>query len=325
MEESELKRAVLKRHNEAKNILLKNIGKKILAVAIAIVLWFVANIEHDIEKSVSVNVNYINLPSDLIIVNNPPERLNVRVRGPRTQLSSLSSRNIVFSLDLSNASPGLSKFEIQMDQIKTPRGVQVTGITPAEIRIDIDRLMRREVDVQPVIVGPVDTGYEVVGVPTVIPSKVEIRGPKNTVSKIDTIPTDLVSIVGVRSKFTIQVPLRSPSPLIDIVGDKMVKVTVDIREQMVEKQFKNMDIRFVNFDKRDFEPVGLTKAELVFEGPYSVIKDLSSDDINVFVDGSNLDNNTGKLVRLQVDVTYPHKDVITLKKKVPMSIEVRLN
>jgi len=317
---------VLKRYNEeSKNIFLKNIGKKVLAVAIAIVLWLVANIEHDIEKSISINVNYVNLPSDLVIVNKPPEKLNVRVRGPRTQLTSLSPRNMVFTLDLSNASSGLSKFEIQTDQIKTPRGVQVTGITPAEIKVDIDKLMRKEVDVQPVIAGPADTGYEVVGVPTVTPSKVEIKGPKNIASKIETIPTDLISIVGVKSKFTIQVPLKSPNPLIDIVGDEMVRVTVDIREQMVEKQFKDIDIRFVNFDNRNFEPLGPIKAELEFEGPYSVIKDLNSDDINVFVDGSNLKNSTDKLTRLQVDVSYPHKEVIMLKKKVPMSIEIKLN
>lgn len=311
-------------NEESRNPFFKNIGKKILAVAIAIALWFVANIEHDIEKSVSINVNYLNLPSELIIVNKPPETLNIRVRGPRTQLASLSPRNIAFTLDLANSSPGVSQFEIQTDQIKTPRGIQVTGITPAEIKIDIDRTIQKRVEVKPVIGGPPDTGFELVGAPEAVPSKVEIKGPRNIVSQINTIPTDSVSIAGVKSKFTIQVPLKSTQPLIDILNNEIVRVTVDIREQTVEKQFNDIEIQFVNFDGRDFEPLGPFKAELEFEGPYSIIRDLNSDDIKVFVDGINL-KNSKQLARLEVNVTYPYKESIILKKKVPATIEVRLN
>ncbi len=308
-----------------RNLFFKNVGKKILAITIAVFLWFIANVEHDIEKSLSINVNYVNLPSDLVIVNKPPEKLNIRIRGSRTQLSSISPRNITFTVDLANASPGLSKFEVQTDQIKTPRGVLVTGITPAEIKVDIDKLMVKEVDVRPVIEGPADTGYEVVGVPTVDPSKVEIRGPRSIVSKVERLNTDSISVVGVRSKFTIQVPLKPVNPLVDVVKDEIVRVTVDIQEQIVEKQFKNIDIKLVNFDDREVEPLGPMKAELEFEGPYSIIRDLNSDDINVYVDGHNLKNSQQNRVELQIDVIYPHPELITLKKKTPKVVEVKLN
>src|ERR1700741_5534484 len=83
-----------------KNLFLRNRGKKILAVAFAVALWFSANIEQDVERSISAEVNYVGLPSDLVIMNEPPQTLSLRVRGPRTQLASLSSnRDIVFTLD----------------------------------------------------------------------------------------------------------------------------------------------------------------------------------------------------------------------------------
>ena len=317
---------MLKKLNElSRNLFFKNVGKKILAITIAVFLWFVANVEHDIEKSLSINVNYVNLPSDLVIVNKPPEKLNIRIRGSRTQLSSISPRNIAFTVDLANASPGLSKFEVQTDQIKTPRGVLVTGITPAEIKVDIDKLMVKEVDVRTVIEGPADTGYEVVGMPTVDPSKVEIRGPRSIVSKVERLNTDSISVAGVRSKFTIQVPLKPVNPLVDVVRDEIVRVTVDIQEQIVEKQFKNIDIKLINFDDREVEPLGPMKAELEFEGPYSIIRDLNSDDINVFVDGRNLKKNQHDRAELEIDVSYPYPELITLKKKIPKMVEVKLN
>ena len=99
-----------------KEPLIKDAGKKVLALLIAVTLWFVANLQHDAEKNISIDVNYTNLPKGLIIVNNPPEKLNIRARGPRSQLSSLSPKDMVFTIDLSNLTTGASMFEVRTDQ-----------------------------------------------------------------------------------------------------------------------------------------------------------------------------------------------------------------
>ncbi|MER3445651.1 MAG: hypothetical protein C4291_01920 [Candidatus Dadabacteria bacterium] len=306
-----------------KGLFLKNRGKKILAVAFAVALWFSANVEQDVERSVSAEVNYVNLPADLVIMNDPPQTLNLRVRGPRTQLSSLSPRDMVFTLDLSHATPGVSKFEIRTDQIKPPRGVQVVGISPAEVKIDIDKIIDKEVVIKPAVSIP-DTGYEIVGEPEITPSKVRIRGPKRIVSQIESISTDLVSTAGVRSSFTIEVPLKVP-PGVDILGRRFARVTVDIQEKTVVKEFKDINITFLNSDGVQFEPLEPLKAELVFEGPYRIIKSLNSDDIELYIDASKLKQNTKQRIqKLKVNVNYPYKGSLILKKKVPDEIQVIL-
>ena len=55
------------------NPFFKNFGKKTIAVVIAIMLWIVANLEFDIEKTYNIPVKYTNLNPNLIITNNPPE------------------------------------------------------------------------------------------------------------------------------------------------------------------------------------------------------------------------------------------------------------
>ncbi|MGE5443145.1 MAG: YbbR-like domain-containing protein [Ignavibacteriales bacterium] len=306
-----------------KSLFLKNRGKKILAVAFAVALWFSANIEQDVERGVSAEVNYTNLPADLAIMNDPPQTLNLRVRGPRTQLSSLSPRDTVFTLDLSHATPGVSKFEIRTDQIKPPSGVQVIGISPAEIRIDIDKIIEKEVTVKPAVSIP-DTGYEIVGEPKVTPSKVRIRGPKRVVSQVESVSTDLVSTAGVKSSFTIEVPLKPP-PGVEIIEKGFARVTVNLQERTVIKEFKDMNISLLNSDGVQFEPLEPLKAELVFEGPYRIIKDLNSDNIEVSVDASKLKQNSRqKVQKLKVNVNYPYRENLTLKKKVPDEIQVIL-
>ncbi|MGH7900207.1 MAG: CdaR family protein [Thermodesulfobacteriota bacterium] len=310
--------------NTFKNTFFKNLGKKILAIVIAIAIWFLVSIESNVEKEITMIVNYVNLPKGLVITNNPPEDLNLVVRGPRSRLSTLSPQNFEFSLDLSNVTQGVSKFDIRTDQIKPPRGLQVTGISPAEIELEVDELVQKTVDVKVIFSSP-ETGYDLVDMPEVTPKDAIISGPKILLSKINEITTDTVSTKGVKSNFTIEVPLRTTNPLIKVVGDKTVRVTVNIRESTIEKEFKDVDIKFVNFENLNFEPIGVLKAELSFEGPYSKIKDLNSDDIKVYVDVGDLKKSDRKLQRLKVSVSYPFNDSIKLKKQEPKTLEVRHN
>ncbi|MGQ0792981.1 MAG: CdaR family protein [Deltaproteobacteria bacterium] len=307
-----------------RNILFENIGKKLLAIVVGISLWFVANMENEIEKSVAVEVNYSNLSEELIIVNKPAEKLNLSIRGPRAKLTSFSPSDFAYSLDIGNITPGVSKFEILTDQIKVPRGVQVTGVSPGLIEVEADKLEEKEVRVNPVV-GETDEGFEVASETKVSPSKIKIKGPARILSKIESVSTDLVPTVGVRTEFTIQVPLKTPNSLVRIVGNETARVTVNIKEITVAKEFKDIEINFVNFSGVKFTPLGGLKAELEFEGRYSIIKDLNSGDINVFVDGSGVENGKKKSERLKINVSFPAKETLVLKKMFPDSVEIRLN
>jgi hypothetical protein len=310
--------------NAFKNIFVKNIGKKIFAIAIAIFIWFVVSMESSVEKNITIDVNYANLPPDLVITNDPPEKLNLVVRGTRSQLSSLSAESIIFTIDLAHVSTGLSKFNIRTEQIRPPRGIQVMGISPAEVTIDVDELISKNIPVEPII-GPPETGYEIVGMPKVVPSMATVSGPKSIVSDMKSIPTDTISTVRETSKFTIEVPLRSPNRLVKLVGDKTTRVTINIEEKTLEKEFKDLDIKFVNFEDLNFEPRGTLKAEVAFEGPYSLIKNLNSNDIEVYVDVGKLKESHKKLQKLKVSVSYPFTNSIKLKKQEPKTLEIKLN
>ncbi len=310
--------------NAIKNIFVKNIGKKIFAVAIAIFIWLVVSLESSVEKNITIDVNYVNLPPDLVITNEPPEELNLLVRGTRTQLSTLSPQNLIFTIDVAHVSTGVSKFNIRTEQIRPPRGIQVIGISPAEVTVDVDELIRKDVPVEAIIGAP-ETGYEIVGKPDVVPPMATVSGPKSIVSEMKFIPTDTISTIRETSKFTIEVPLRSPNRLVNLVGDKTTRVTINIEEKTLEKEFKDLDIKFVNFENLNFEPRGMLKAEVAFEGPYSLIKNLNSNDIEVYVDVGKLKETNKKLQKLNVSVSYPFTNSIKLKKQEPKTLEIKLN
>jgi hypothetical protein len=232
---------------------------------------------------------------------------------------------MVFTVDLSNLTMGTSMFEIRTDQIVPPRDVQVTAISPSEINLDVDRLAQKRVSVEPVIEPP-DTGFEITGNTQVTPESVDIRGPEKLLKRIKSVGTDPVSLKGEKSKFTIEVPLRSPYSLVEITGGNTVKVTVDLSEKIMEKEFNNLDINFVNFGDLDYETDESIVTELAFEGPFSIINNLNSKDIELYVDGSGIKTSgSGKTHKLTVSVDYPHKDVLKLTKQSPKTIAVKTN
>ncbi len=307
------------------DLFTRNIGKKVLALLLAVTLWFIANIEQNVQKTLTIDIIYDKLSPGLVIMNNPPQKLKISVRGTRGQLSTLSAKSLSYVLDLSNVTPGVSRFEIHPDQVKVPRGIQIVGLTPAEIKLEVDRLVKKKVKVNPVI-GPPDSGFEIVGEPVVNPKTVVVEGPNKILYSLKAIPTDTVSTSGVKSDFTIEVPLKTP-PLVKVLKHDKVKVTVFLREIVSRKEFKDLKVDLSSLtDKWDVQKDDYT-VDLVFEGPYNIIKGLKSENIKVYVDGSEIGaSGKGKTMRvtLKVKVTYPFNEKIRLVKQKPKSITLRL-
>ena len=303
-------------------IFTNNIGKKTLAITIAVILWIVANFEQDIEKNVSIDIQYNRLPASLIITNNPPQKLNLRVRGSRTKLAILNAENYVFPINLSDVSKGVSKFDIRTDQIRMT-GIQIIGLSPAEISVETDDLVKKEVAVKPNI-GIPDIGFRILNEPRVNPKKVNISGPKDLLSNIKFINTDLVSIEGEKSNFTIEVPLKTPSPLVQINDNPIVKITVDIMETIIEKEFKGVGINYVNFGDAKYEALKNQNVNLLFRGPYREIKNISSENIKVIADANLLKKLSPGKHKIQLNVEYPGNKGINLVYIKPDFTEINI-
>ncbi len=112
----------------------------------------------------------------------------------------------------------------------------------------------------------------------------------------------------------------------NILGRNTARVTVNLKETILEKEFNNLDINFINFGNLDYETEGNVETEIAFEGPYSIINKLNSKDIELYVDGSGImEGGDKKTYKLDVNVEYPHQGVLKMTKQSPKTINVRLN
>src|SRR6185295_19648747 len=93
----------------------RHLGLKVLAIALATLLWLTVAGEHIVERSLRVGLEFRNLPPQLEIVGDPPTSVDVRLRGSSALLSRIEPREIVAVLDLGTARPGPRMFHLRND------------------------------------------------------------------------------------------------------------------------------------------------------------------------------------------------------------------
>ena len=78
----------------------RHLGLKILAIALATLLWLTVAGEHIVERSMRVPLEFRNIPPQLEITGDPPGTVEVRLRGSSAVLGRLDPGEIVAVLDL---------------------------------------------------------------------------------------------------------------------------------------------------------------------------------------------------------------------------------
>jgi YbbR domain-containing protein len=174
---------------------LRNFWLKALSICIAALLWLVIAGERVVERVVRVPVEFQNLPTGLELVGNPPETVDVRVRGSSGVLSRIGPGEMPAVLDLRAARAGRRLFQLTPGHVNAPYGVEVIQVSPATVTMDIETSGVRVVPITADLDGVPATGFEVVAV-TVEPASVEVAGPEGALRRLQTAVTEPVSVAG---------------------------------------------------------------------------------------------------------------------------------
>ena len=180
-------------------LVFHNFGWKLLALAIAVVLWALVASEPELSEFATVRLEYRNLPDDLEISSDPVTSASLELRGPSGELRGAGDgiRPAVV-LDMSDVQPGERTFTIGARNVQLARGVRLVRAIPSEVRFHFERRIVRFVPVLIRFAGQGPTGYTVAR-QSVAPDRLEIAGPSSRVARITaavTDPVDLSSVVG---------------------------------------------------------------------------------------------------------------------------------
>lgn len=180
-------------------LLTKNLGWKLLSVGLAVLLWAALVRDPELATTVSVPVMFRGMPEDLEISGELVNRVQLELRGPRTQLTPEDLADAAVVLNLGNVDrPGDRTYTIEPANVSLPNGVIFSRAVPAQIRLHFERRVARKVPVRIQISNPPPDGYRVVS-QEVVPDTLAIVGPQSNVEQISFVDTDSIDLSEVYS------------------------------------------------------------------------------------------------------------------------------
>ena len=209
----------------------RNLGLKFVSTLVATLLWLVVAGERVVERVMRAPVEFQNLPAGLELVGNPPDTVEVRLRGSSGALSRMAGGDMAAVIDLATARPGRRLFHIAQNQVTVPYGIEIVQVGPSTLTMEFEMSAIRQVKVEPDLDGRPAAGYEVTKI-TSDPDMVEVAGPESALKRLQAAITEPVSVTdqtrSVREVVTIGVPdsslrLRSPQTAV-------VTVTISPRQ-----------------------------------------------------------------------------------------------
>ena len=277
----------------------RQLGLKILAIALASLLWLTVAGEHVVERSLRVPLEFRNIPEALEIVGNTPDTVDVRLRGSSAVLSRVQSGEIVAVLDLSSARSGSRLFHIRSDEVRAPFGVEVSQVVPATLALELEKSARRKVPVAPVIAGEPAPGF-VVGKYSADPAIVEIVGPESHVRQVAEATTEPVSVKDARARIRDHVTIGIVDASVRLAQAQSANVTVEIWPAPVERRMPDVPVRWRNLGAELRAQVSPQLVHVTVRGSKDPLAALRGDSVQAFVDLAGLGAGRYNL-RVQVD------------------------
>jgi YbbR domain-containing protein len=279
----------------------RNLGLKVLAIALASLLWLTVAGQHIVERSLRVPLEFRNIPKPLEIVGNTPDTIDVRVRGSSAVLTRLQPGEIVAVLDVSGARTGSRLFQVRADEVRAPFGVEVTQVVPSTLALELERSARRRVPINASVDGQPAPGF-VIGTKTVEPSSVEVVGPESRVRQITEATTEPVSIKGARARIRDTVNVGVIDSAVHLALPLTAQVTIDIWPAPVERRVADVPIRWRNLPAGLSAQLSPNLTNVTVRGTKELVDGLRPDGILAYVDLAGLGAGRYNL-RIQVDQT----------------------
>lgn len=206
---------------------LDNLGLKLLSVVLAVFLWAVVLREQKVEVRLPIPLEFKDLPRDLVLVNEPVDTLEVRLRGPQTLVSTLTAREVAVEGLPKSLGEGDNLIAIRRESIRVPPGVEVMAVTPQRVRLVLEALVERELEVSPRLEGAPGKGYVLKRV-TSSPPRIRIAGPKSDLLRLRRVYTLPINLEGQTASFAARVMLEPVGGQVRPVDDSPIIVWVEI-------------------------------------------------------------------------------------------------
>lgn len=208
-------------------LLTENWTLKLTSLVFAMILWMFIMGERRLEVGYAVPLHLQNVPEALMVANEVPSLVDVRISGPRTLLMKVNPNDMSIVVDLADLQPGLTTFKRLEEKLNIPDGLRVTRLSPSFIDIKLERIREKRVPIKVVLAGEPLEGYRVAGLKAV-PEQALIEGAESELKRISEVTTEPVDLGGVNESFSLIVPLLHEGTYTRFKDEKTTEIMVEV-------------------------------------------------------------------------------------------------
>lgn len=187
---------------DIRNLMLNNFLIKLFSLFFAIILWLFVASQGKLEVNLNVPLELRKAPSNMLIVGDVAEYIDVRLKGRQSVIKKISAGQISAHLDLSNARQGENTIYLSNDNITAPPNIEVARVSPKSVKVRLEALVKKDVKIIPETSGAPSAGYRLKGI-EIKPETVAIEGAESIVNKISAIKTEAINLSAIEKKETV--------------------------------------------------------------------------------------------------------------------------
>lgn len=213
-----------------RGILTNNLFLKIISLFFAVTLWFYISpiISKDtIEINYALPLQLKNIPENVMVAGKVEDQISVRLKGRQNAVKELDMAKTNISIDLSHGKEGTRVYTLDRSNINIPANIDVVRIDPKIIKIDMVRVLRKNLKVKVEVSGVPAKGYRVRRV-YIKPSEIAVEGPESELGTLILLEGLSVDVSGRRSSFSKEVKVNIPQRNVRVIGNDVIMIDVEV-------------------------------------------------------------------------------------------------
>lgn len=289
-----------------KVVIFRDFRIKVTCFLLAIAMFLAISILQRHTKTYPSKLKIVGLRDYFVISNNIPDTVKIIAKDNPDVFDKITEEDFNVRLDLSQIdNTDIYQVKLKWDIPENMKSFFSTvRIEPKIIRVDIDSLAERNVDIIINTIGNPLSGY-IVKRTSIDPPSIRIQGPQGIVYGLDSIKTETINIEGVKESFSRQVDLSTPYKSVKVLGKADLYFEIIPESDLVSFEFEQ--VFFQNL-KEQFKASTKEKINVTLRGPKNVIGNIKEEDVSIIIDCAN--------------IAFPGEYVQDIKVKRPKNFEI---
>lgn len=246
----------------------------------------------------------------------------VRVSGPESLVSAI--RHVLAEVNIEDASENIAE-EVTLTAIDS-ESAPISGLTinPESVQVEIPIAQRggyRTVGIIPITSGDLADGYRQLNIFAIPPTVTLYSSNDDLVQSLpSSVETTPININDADETMEIRVNLDLPEG-VTVVGSQYVTVRIEIEPIIDSRRFSDIPLVIENLGENLEATLSPENVDVILEGPVALLDALSSDDILIVVDLTDLGIGTHQVTpEVQLE-----DDRLTVESILPSTVEVTIN